>query len=138
MTIQCIATSTLLRVYTAKAKPILVMHNQPSRQATCGCHISVCGEHTSVYWSRDGSHRSLLMCTQDLCATSEVNSDREEAKQESECSTSQPVAASSAGSTARPALQPATRSIEDLKSPTLKYALPPTEIHDGRLFRKVG
>jgi hypothetical protein len=81
---------------------------------------------------------NLLMCTQDLHATSEVDSDREEAEQKSECSISQPVAVSSAASTAHPALQPVTPSIEDSKPPALKYPLPPTEIHDGRLFRKVG
>jgi hypothetical protein len=89
--------------------------------------------------SRDSFREKPLMSKQDTRATDEDNQDRKEAEQKPKCMrTPHCQQASSAKSTVRAALPPAAPIREDSASPQLKYPLAPTEIHDGRLFRKVG
>jgi hypothetical protein len=78
------------------------------------------------------------MSKQDMRATDEEQ-DRKEGEQEPKCMRTPPCQqASPAGSPVRAALPPAAPIKEDSELPKLKYPPPPTEIHDGRLFKKVG
>jgi hypothetical protein len=85
------------------------------------------------------SPQEVTNVKQDMRATDNKEQDRKEAEQVSKCMrTPQCQQASSAGSPLRAALPSATAIKEDSESPKLKYTLPPTEIHDDRLFKKVG
>jgi hypothetical protein len=115
------------------------MHNRPDDQAAGDWHLSVLAEDTSVCRPRDRLHKDLLIPRQNLLATDTDSEDRKDTKSEPGRRSSAPcLAASSAENTARTALPPATPSKENSKSAELKYPLPPSEIHDGLLFRKVG
>jgi hypothetical protein len=117
----------------------LTMHNRPDDQAAGEWHHSVPAEDTSVCRPGDRLHKDLLIPRQNSLATDTDSEDHKDAKLEPGRRSSAPcLAASSAESTARTALPPAKPSKENSKPPELNYPLPPTEIHDGLLFRKVG